>query len=391
MNYEITGKQITELSNDKTNKVTILLLILSIVFIPAAYVFLAALLIKQQLKKSPITNYNKSFTLLYAYIAIGLISSEYKIISLFFGVLMILCIHSFNIFSTSLTKDDLTKIKKYVFIVSLIVFFYGILQYISPDFILPDKWVDAAEYKLNKRIYSTFFNPNVFGFYINFIILLVCEDLDTRKLNLESCVFLIAVFCLILTFSRAAWISLITTLIIAGFMNKNYFKYALITAVLIFSVDFILESGRIDPSKAVRDSSIIYRLEVWKASIAIIRDNFLSGIGFGTLFKHVGNYSGMVSSKIEHSHNLYLQVFTETGVLGFGIFTYLIINAFTYFRIKLKENKSQFITPSAIMIMSLIHGFADSVVLTPQIMMILCIYGGIVKASISKKALHPFV
>ncbi|WP_312812619.1 O-antigen ligase family protein [Sedimentibacter sp.] len=388
MNYEITGKQITELSNDKTSKVTILLLILSIVFIPAAYVFLAALLIKQPFKKNPITNFNKSIALLYAYIAIGLISSEYKIISLFFGLLMILCIHSFNIFSTSITTGNFTKIKKYVFIVSLIVFFYGILQYISPDFILPDKWVDAAEYKLNKRIYSTFFNPNVFGFYINFIILLVCEDLDTRKLNLESSVFLIAVFCLILTFSRAAWVSLITTLIIAGFMNKNYFKYALITAVLIFSVDFILESGRIDPSKAVRDSSIIYRLEVWKASIAIIRDNFLSGIGFGTLFKHVGNYSGIVSGKIEHSHNLYLQVFTETGVLGFGIFAYFIIKIFKYLHIKFIENKTQFITPLTILIMSLIHGLADSVALTPQIMMILCIYGGTIYSDIKKNSVN---
>ncbi|WP_313339754.1 O-antigen ligase family protein [Sedimentibacter sp.] len=385
MNYEITNQQIAELSNDKTNKVLFLLLILSIVFIPAAYMFLAALLIKQPFKKVSIINFNKPIASLYAYIAIGLISSEYKIISLFFGSLMVLCIHSFNIFSNSITIGDFTKIKKYIFIVSLIVFLYGILQYISPDFILPDKWVDTTEYKLNKRIYSTFFNPNVFGFYINFIILLACESLDTRKLNLESFVFLSAVFCLILTFSRTAWISLIMTLMITGFMNKKYFKYALITAILIFCTDFILEAGRIDPSKAVRDSSMIYRLEVWKASIAIIRDNFLSGIGFGTLFKHVGNYSSIVSIKIEHSHNLYLQVFTETGILGFGIFTCFIIKIFKYLHIKFIENKNQFITPLAILIMSLIHGLADSVALTPQIMMILCIYGGIVKASISRR------
>ncbi|WP_312699776.1 O-antigen ligase family protein [Sedimentibacter sp.] len=381
MNYEIASQRISELSNDKDNKFLFLLLILSIVFIPAAYILLAALLLK---RPSEAVNFSSPVALLYAYTAIGLISSEYKIISLFFALLIILCIHSFNIFSTS-TAVDLKKIKKYLYIISLAVFLYGILQYIRPDFNLPVKWIDADEYKLSKRIYSTFFNPNVFGFYISFIIILVCEDLDTKKSTLESSVFLSAVLCLILTFSRAAWFSLTAALVISGFMNRKYFKYALITVVLIFSTDLILGSGRTDFSKVTRDSSFIYRLEVWKVSIKIIKDNFLSGIGFGTLSRYVGEYSNVVSTKIEHSHNLYLQVFTETGVLGFGIFTCFIIKIFKYLHIKLKENKNEFITPSAILAMSLIHGLADSVVLTPQIMMILCIYGGIA-ASISKKA-----
>lgn len=381
MNYEIASQRISELSNDRNSKILFLLLVLSIVFIPAAYVLMAALLLK---RPSEVINFSSPVALLYAYTAIGLISSEYKIISLFFALLMVLCIHSFNIFSTS-TAVDLKKIKKYLYIISLAVFLYGILQYIRPDFILPVKWVDTDEYRLSKRIYSTFFNPNVFGFYISFIIILVCEDLDTKKLNLESSVFLSAVLCLILTFSRAAWVSLTAALLIAGFMDRKYFKYALITMVLIFSADLILGSGRTDFSKVARDSSFIYRLEVWRASVEIISDNFLSGIGFGTLSMHVGEYSNVVSTKIEHSHNLYLQIFTETGVLGFGIFTCFIIKMFKFLFIKLKENKNEFITPSAIVIMSLIHGLADSVALTPQIMMILCIYGGIA-ASISKKA-----
>lgn len=385
MNYEITNQQIVGLSEDRADKTLFVLLILSIIFIPAAYVFLAAHLLKQPFKKNLIKDFNISDTLLYAYILIGLISSEYKIISSFFGLLMILCLYSFNISAVPTARDDWAKIKKYVFIISLVVFIYGILQYISPDFILPDKWVDSTEYKLNKRIYSTFFNPNVFGFYINFIILLACESMDIRRLNLESFVFVGAVACLILTFSRAAWISLIVTLVIAGFMNKKYFKYAFITAGLIFSADLILQAGRMNFSSAVRDSSVIYRLEVWKTSLLIIKDNFLSGIGFGTLFKHVSAYSDAVSFKIEHSHNIYLQIFTETGLLGFGIFTYIIIKISSHLRTGLAEDKNQYITPAAILIMSLIHGFADSVILTPQIMMILCIYAGIVKASTKEK------
>ncbi len=386
MNYEITGKHITELTNTKTNTTPFLLLILSIVFIPAAYVLLAAVIFKET-KNNIKTKLSTPTALLYAYIVIGLISSEYKPISLFFGLLMVLCIHSFNIFENSLATEDIPKFKKYIFIVSLIVFLYGILQYFNPEFVVPNKWVDTTEYNLNKRIYSTFFNPNVFGFYINFIILLLCESLDTKKFNLEWFVFLSAVSCLILTFSRTAWVSLIITLIIAGFLNKKYFKYAFIITALILCTDMFLEAGRTDPAKVAKDTSIIYRFEIWKACIEIIKDNFISGIGFGTLFKHISDYSSTVSIKIEHCHNLYLQIFTETGALGFGIFTFAIIKIFKYFYIKFKfkENKNQWIAPFTVLLMTMIHGLADSVALTPQIMMILCIYGGIIKVTDNNK------
>ncbi len=384
MNYEIIGKQSSELEDINSNKLPLLLLIMSILFIPAAYVIAAAILIKVSVKNSLKRKLNLPTTLLYAYIAIGLISSEYKIISVFFGMLIMLCAHSFNIFSTYFPLKDLSKVKKYLYIISLLVFLYGIFQFINPNFIIPAKWIDTTEYNLNKRIYSTFFNPNVFGFYLNFIILLACESLNIRKLNLEWSVFFSAIICLVLTFSRTAWISLIITLIIAGFINKKYFKYALIVAVIIFSSDLLLGSGRIDPTKAINDSSLIYRFQIWKASIEIIRDNFISGIGFGTLFMHIGDYTNSVSINIEHNHSMYLQIFTETGILGFAIFTYYLISIFKYFNDEFTENQKHLLAPITILIMTLIHGLADSVALTPQIMMILSIYSGIIKSTIKR-------
>lgn len=379
MNFEITKSYSSELSS---NKKPFLLLILSIVCIPAAYVFLAAIFINSFVNSDlKFKTKNTLHILVYAYASIGLISSDYKLISAAYVVIMMLCLYSYTIFNSLAYTEVINRLSKLVFKVSLIVFIFGIIQYFSPDFAMPTKWVDAAEYNLSKRIYSTFFNPNVFGFYINLIILLTIEKLDLNKINLNFLVIISGLICLILTFSRTSWISLIAALIVVSLFDRNYLKYALIISVVIFGADTLLGIGRADPLKAVEDSSFLYRLEVWKTCIEIIKDNFVTGIGFGTLFKHVGDYSNVISTKIEHSHNLYLQIFTETGILGFSLFFYLIISILKKFKIKLYTEKNKmWITPFAIFVMTMIHGLVDSVALTPQIMMILAIYTGTLRA-----------
>lgn len=377
MNYEITGNYSIDHASNKTDLKPFFILILSIIFIPAAYVFVAAVFIVQFIKGNLVINTkNKLSILIYAFISIGLISSNYKIISTLYAIIMILCYYSFQIIS-KLHSSSLKKLKKLILVMSIIVFIFGIMQYFNPQFSMPSKWVDANEYNLKRRIYSTFFNPNVFGFYINFIILLACENLDFKKINLEWAVFGSGIICLILTFSRTAWISLIVALLTASLFNKKYLKYAIIISITIFSADTLLGVGRADPLKAVEDSSFLYRLEVWKVSFDIIKDNFISGIGFGTLFKHVPDYSSVVSTRIEHSHNLYIQIFTETGILGFSIFIILLYNVLKKFHRRLYENNNKiWITAFTVLTMTMIHGLVDSVSLTPQILMILSIYAG---------------
>lgn len=375
MNYEITNTRLLE-SSDKSYIKPYLLLILSLIFIPAAYMLVAAVFIVQLAKKNFKMHLNKLSLLVYAYVLIGLITSRYKLISSFFALLIMLCFYSFQIFST-MDLESIKKLKKLIFIISLLVFMIGLLQYFSPEFSIPSKWVDVNEYNLNKRIYSTFFNPNVFGFFINLVLLVVCEDLSIKKVNLDWTIFIVGIICLILTFSRSSWASLIISLIAASLFNKKYLKYAFIISIAILSFDMFLGIGRVNPAKAATDSSFLYRIEVWKTCIEIIKDHFLSGIGFGTLYKYVGNYSAVVSTKIEHSHNIYIQIFTETGILGFSIFLTIIFNVLRKFKKYLFEgNNKRWITAFAIFIMTLIHGTVDSVALTPQIMMILSMYAG---------------
>ncbi len=384
MNCEINIKNFnTKIISTETDVKLFLLLILSVIFIPAAYIFVATVFVLQAVKKCiSMERINSAYLLTLIYILIGVVFSQYKLISSAYGILMLLCLYSYSLFGSKLNSLDYNKVKKIFLILSIITFVIGIFQYISPEFTMPAKWVDSEEYQLKTRIYSTFFNPNIFGFYINFIILIVCENLNLKRINLEWIVFFTGIICLFLTFSRTAWVSIIVALIITSMFNKKYLKFAVIISIFVFGIDAILGLGRMDPIKATSDSSLYYRLEIWKACIKIIKNNFITGIGFGTLFKHISQYSHVVKTNIEHCHNLYLQIFTETGILGFIISSVSVskLVKFLWVKIHKSKNNQPWITAWAILSMTMIHGMVDSVFFTPQILMILSIYSGTLSA-----------
>lgn len=383
MDYEILNSKLNPGASVKMGSIPYITLILSVAFIPAAYVIVAAVFIARWSKKDiPIISKEYEFRLSSLYILMGVTFSQFKTISLVYAIIYILCLFSYYLFFTSINADDVSKIKKTLYIVSIIIFFIGMIQFISPGFSMPVKWVDANEFKLSKRIYSTFFNPNIFGFYINLIIISACSNLDFKKLNLELAVFLTGIGCLFLTFSRTSWISLIASLLIASIFNKKYLKYAAIVSAAIFGMDYMFGIGRLNPSSTASDSSFLYRIEIWKACFKIIKDNPLTGTGFGTLFKHISEYSTVVKPNIEHCHNIYIQSLTETGIIGFGIFSSFIFKgAATILKnIKARQDNQIWITAFIILSMSLIHGLVDSVLLTPQILLIMCMYAGGLKA-----------
>ncbi|TWH83539.1 O-antigen ligase family protein [Sedimentibacter saalensis] len=383
MDYEILNSKLNSGASVKIGSIPYITLILSVAFIPAAYVTVAAVFVAHWSNKDMFfISRDYEFKMLKVYIFMGVLFSQFKAISFVYAIIYILCLFSYYMFFESMSEEEAVKLKKIIYIVSIIAFFIGIIQYFNPGFSIPGKWVDANQFKLNKRIYSTFFNPNIFGFYINLLIISACGNLDFKKINLSLAVFLTGISCLFLTFSRTSWISLIASLLIASIFNKKYLKYAAIVSAVMFGMDYVFGIGRLNPSSAASDSSFLYRIEIWKACIQIIKDNPLTGIGFGTLFKHISAYSTVVKTNIEHCHNIYIQSLTETGIIGFGIFLFIIFkSAATIIKnIKTAQDNQIWITAFIILSMALIHGLVDSVLLTPQILLIMSMYAGTLKA-----------
>lgn len=363
------------------------LIFLSVLFVPFAYVYVIFLILKELVNnKYETIKYikdNKYLLLISISCLLSIICSNYTQISSFFGMMIFVCILAISYVSLNCDGIDKEKLLTIIYITALITCIIGAIQMIDPSYVMPKKWVDAEEYNLKKRMFSTFFNPNVFGFYLNIIILTICVNLGTSKNKnvniIEKVTFIFSIVCLFFTFSRTSWISLILSLSCIGILfDRKYLGYVIILFICIFVTDAFLGINRAAIAKLPQDGSFSYRIELWKTSLRIIKDNLITGIGFGTFFKYTSLYSNGLINYIEHCHNIYLQILMESGVVGFTTFLLTLV---AIIKRVLKEHfldKSNKFTILIMLIlcMTLIHGVVDSVSLTPQIMIILsCLIG----------------
>lgn len=371
------------------NNYTIIMMILSVLFIPAAYVFVIAIfmgvLFKDNFNFIENGKNNKIIYLASIWIIIVTILSQYKSISAFFLLMIISCIVTLLYISYRDNLPDKEQFLMVLYILALITYAIGFVQMFSTIFNMPTKWVDSSQYNIDKRMFSTFFNPNVYGFFINIVILCIVSNITSKDKSktiaiLENVTLPISILCLFLTFSRTSWVSLIGALLVLSFFtDKKYIKYVIIITLFLLIADKISGAGRSEINKIANDSSFAYRLELWRTSLKIIKDHMFFGIGFGTFFKYTSQYSVIITHYIEHCHNIYLQILMETGIFGFTLFLIAIYNIFKaiYINYKRKNNCVFYKMSALIIVMTLIHGLVDSVPLTPQIMFILSIFMGI--------------
>lgn len=351
-------------------------IVLSIVFIPAAYVLLAAVFVVRAFGGN--IRYCKEMVLPAIFSLLGVIFSTDIKVSLVYAAMIMASACGYCFASDA--KADNERFLRVVYGAAAVVFIIGIIQFASPQFTMPSKWVDRSEYDIDKRAFATFFNPNSFGFFINVVIISLCSRANRTKLdNFETITFVAGLVCLCLTFSRSAWLSLIASLLVAGvFLDRKYVKWMAVIAFSVLITNMVLSTGRLSPLKAVNDSSLKYRFEIWRTCAAMIKDYPLTGVGLGAFFKNVPLYSHVVSPKVEHCHNLYLQVVTETGILGSVCAVVGLCALAVFIKSSICRDGKGGIAGAAtvVVIMALVHSLMDSVLFTPQIMLVMSLWAG---------------
>lgn len=201
-----------------------------------------------------------------------------------------------------------------------------------------DLWIDRSiNPDLETRMYSIFTNPNIYGEYLvntffTGLALAAANKSKTGKL-------LLALFCMtithqiVLTYSRGAWITYAAGLGIALFA----YNWKLIAAFVPVGM-----AGAVFSPPAVRqrlssilsgfqDSSFYYRLEIWKNAFEMGKEYGLAGLGYGyqSFHQYYAHYK-MPGYNATHSHNLYLQVWLESGILGLILFIYIAASSIFY-------------------------------------------------------------
>lgn len=208
------------------------------------------------------------------------------------------------------------------------IVFLGFLQYILyPN--LRNLYYAGWDEHLYRMFTWTFLDPNFAGaFFVLFSIFL--WRFSNLKRPLRFFLTLIPFLAIFLTFSRSAFIMLLTSGIIYSFLVKEK-KLALILISIIF---LSLMTVTILPFKSegtnlLRTASGEARIDSMKNAISIFKDHPIFGVGFDAYRYAQRRYGFIDESKMlihsaAGSENSFLFLLATGGLIGFFLFIYLI-------------------------------------------------------------------
>lgn len=211
-----------------------------------------------------------------------------------------------------------------------IVSLYGILQYFTGSIGEAGAWLDTEMFEdISGRVVSTLENPNMLAEYLILLLPLAVCRLLTRgtpaKRTAALCASALMGVCLILTWSRGAWLGLIFGALIFLLIWSRRSLYLIFAGVVAVPfLPFVLPDSIISRFTSIgnlADTSTSYRLNIWRGAVHMLEDYWHCGIGIGeaawdTVYPR---YSLAAIEAAPHAHNLYLQTWIECGIAGIAL------------------------------------------------------------------------
>ena len=243
---------------------------------------------------------------------------------------------SLVLFNAVDSRNQLDVLLDGVVLVGAAVAAYGILQYMFRWGYQSASWVDSDMFSsIEFRVPSTLDNPNMLGQYLILMVpvgaakLLSARDWPRRLLYLGCCALMCV--CMILTFSRGAWLGLLFAgAVFVVLLNP---RLILLAPAALAALWFLLPETVISRFTSIgdmTDGSTTYRVSIWLGTLDMLKHYWLCGIGPGDeAFNRVYPAFSYNSINAPHSHNLFLQIVCDVGIAALGVFLILI---FVFFR-----------------------------------------------------------
>lgn len=267
-----------------------------------------------------------------------------------------------------------------VIISATIVGLYGLYQY-KAGIELKEIWIDQEQNPdIQIRIISTFDNPNILAEYLILTIPITFALLYNSNSPLKKLFFLLGIvvqgICILLTYSRGGWLGLfLAMLIFAIFVDRKLLSLYVMGGIGLIIVNPKSIITRLSTIVSLEDSSNAYRIPLWKASIHMIRDFWLNGIGLGIdAFRAIYPQYMMQGIVAAHSHNVFLQLFVEAGLFGLIGFIAFVLNSIRMNFIAFVKGMDIKIRRIGISVIAsilglLLHGLVDYVFFSNRIIM----------------------
>ncbi|MFB0527077.1 MAG: O-antigen ligase family protein, partial [bacterium] len=236
-------------------------------------------------------------------------------------------------FLTVNSVKDVNQFKRLVQILILITAIagvYGIFQHLTRiDFF--------GNVKHLPRSPGFFNSPQTFGNYI-LLVLPVVIGLSfygkTRRekhwLQLSSLIILTAI---IFTYGRAVWVGLIGGLMFMAILGSKRLLLFIIAGIIIYSIFVIIFSSSQFAQRVVgtlkSKRPLADRTEFWEGSLRIIRDYPITGVGWEGFRVVYPEYKPAEGRQLAcHAHNNFVDVAVDSGLLGLGIFIWLLVTVY---------------------------------------------------------------
>ena len=251
---------------------------------------------------------------------------------------------------------------------------------------------------LASKVQSSFGNPNGFAGWLTIMIPLALSlscfkntvffSLSRKYFCIEKFIAWVLVsvliFCLVLTHSKGAWTAFfLSTIFLAIFNKSSRLPIIIVLTLSVLTVFFLFYiNGYINYS--IKLSGVI-RTALWVEALSIIKDFPLFGCGLNTYSIVAPNYKIIELGGI-YPHNSYLQMASETGLLGLGAFIWIIIALYKISLENLKKINSRFYGIILIGMLAglaglLMHSFVDTDMYSLQLGNLMWIFLGLIVAT----------
>ncbi|MPM15185.1 hypothetical protein SDC9_61551 [bioreactor metagenome] len=241
---------------------------------------------------------------------------------LFFHITCMLCV--ITTVSTIEREDQLMRLVAFAVLGLLAVSAAGIVQGIIGVAVNPS-YVDLTVNEgMPGRIYAMFENPNAFAEVLAMLIplaaalMLASKGWWGRILGFVSC--LLGLVSILMTYGRASWIGLAVSAVVFVFLwNRKLLPVMILVGLAAIPVLPSSVFNRILTIFNTKDTSTSSRFPLYSAALRLLAARPLIGAGLGTdavrqAVKDLNFYHGV--APFVHAHDVYLQVWAESGLLG---------------------------------------------------------------------------
>ena len=228
------------------------------------------------------------------------------------------------IFITLLETKLLISLKKFIYNILLPIITFGIT--ISSSYIIYNYFTTNI-----RRATGVFSNVNDTGTLLLISLLFLIsyfEYIDKKHKYLILLPGLLNILALLVTFSRGAFIGFIAGFAVYNLRSKKHILIFIMVFLLLFTFIYSTPKlkNRFINSLTIKDN--MDRINIYMSSLKMIKTHPIKGVGPGNFAEVYPSYRWEEKSNNKNkafAHNIFLNMAVETGIIGFILFSILII------------------------------------------------------------------